>query len=1246
MRQSVTASASQARRVRGAGGRLHRAMAGLLATVLVTGLFGGVLGGVFATTASAATTPACTTTHTSTTCTATLTVSPPAALGVAHNPPNRLAAYHGNPTTFRPTTPLGTTTATVTPKGGISGVTLPTVFYHEGPSTVNTHTTETIVVSQPTAGSASGSVNATGAVTLTATVQILVTVRSPAIQVCKTKPTVVLQSTSPYTPTSRSVALADTTFTVPNFTTSGTGSDCGLAATQLNQRFAGPSGNDFSLGLTGALPLPPKPTISTTTTVTSPAGPSVAGQSVTVKATVNSGTPGTLGATGATVTFFDGTTQIGAPQPVVTASASVTTTTLPVGTNQVTAVYSGNGVYIASTSSAVTFTVQPVPTVSLSFPATATGNSTTLVTGSMTITNPGASRTWPQLALELKLSGLRNTSHRRVKVQYEDGSGTWCTLPGYTGNSNTIRGFFAGLGSSCTATYPTSFSMTAGQPITVPLRLGYPKTPSNPTLGAYGVQTITATLSTGTLVKIVTPTTPTTFTIGVTAVAPLSGTLAPVGTAKVNVNPVPKLAATITDQATTRPATSTVRQTFSVPLASGLAPTTGSNSSLPAPSGTVTYAVDGTAVATSTLPVVAGGSTTTPLVLFNTAALSLGVHQLVATYNGDHVYNPVSLTETFTVIAAPSGTSFSCIVAGLDVASPLPAYVTATSTPPSSVLSTATTTVPVHGIKETITLDPAELAKAYNTDQTAATLGFSGGQSIKAKPITFTGTTGTPPQITGTWTETTPTGTLTVPVEVPKGTAPGTALAVGAQSAAFSLETASLPKVLGCSAVSAAAPVASVTVGGTTLVANPPGPVAVGIPVTLTSTVYPTPAAGASGGTVQFYDGATPIGARQSVAGGTVSVTVSSLAKGTHTLTASWTGTSTSGIGYNVSNAVSLTVGTQAPAVTTQPNSQAVNVGQPASFSAAASGTAPSVQWQVSTNGGRNWSTVPGATSGTLSFSALGTDSGNQYRAVFTNAAGSATSNAATLTVTTAGYWLMAKTGSVYSYGTAPFYGSMGGQTLNKPIVGTASTPGDGGYWLVASDGGIFSFGNAAFYGSMGGKPLNQPIVGIAATPDGKGYWEVASDGGIFAFGDAAFYGSMGGKALNQPIVGIAATPDGKGYWEVASDGGIFAFGDAAFYGSTGSLTLNKPIVGMASTSNGGGYWLVAADGGVFSFGNAGFHGTVAGTTSASIVSIVPTTDGGGYWETASSGQVFQFGDATSAGTALTQTATIVAMSD
>jgi hypothetical protein len=163
------------------------------------------------------------------------------------------------------------------------------------------------------------------------------------------------------------------------------------------------------------------------------------------------------------------------------------------------------------------------------------------------------------------------------------------------------------------------------------------------------------------------------------------------------------------------------------------------------------------------------------------------------------------------------------------------------------------------------------------------------------------------------------------------------------------------------------------------------------------------------------------------------------------------------------------------------------------------------------------------------------------------------------------GYWEVASDGGIFAFGSAQFYGSMGGKPLNKPIVGIAATPTGQGYWEVASDGGLFAFGSAQFYGSMGGKPLNQPVVGIGGTLDGQGYWEVATDGGIFAFGDAQFYGSMGGKPLNQPVVGIGGTLDGQGYWEVATDGGIFSFGDAQFYGSMGGKPLNQPVVGIAT---------------------------------------------------------------------------------
>ena len=243
----------------------------------------------------------------------------------------------------------------------------------------------------------------------------------------------------------------------------------------------------------------------------------------------------------------------------------------------------------------------------------------------------------------------------------------------------------------------------------------------------------------------------------------------------------------------------------------------------------------------------------------------------------------------------------------------------------------------------------------------------------------------------------------------------------------------------------------------------------------------------------------------------------------------------------------------------------------------------------------------------------------------------SSVSSARSLTVANGasqGYWEVGSDGGIFSFGTAHFYGSMGGTHLDAPIVGIASTQDGGGYWEVASDGGIFAFGDAHFFGSMGGTHLNAPIVGMASTPDGRGYWLVAKDGGVFAFGDAHFYGSMGGHPLNKPIVSIAANPSTGGYWEVASDGGIFAF-NAPFLGSAGSLRLAAPIVGVASLSSGGGYWEVASDGGVFAQGDAALLGSVGGQVlNRPIEGMAATPSGAGYRLVASDGGIFAFGDA------------------
>jgi len=84
-----------------------------------------------------------------------------------------------------------------------------------------------------------------------------------------------------------------------------------------------------------------------------------------------------------------------------------------------------------------------------------------------------------------------------------------------------------------------------------------------------------------------------------------------------------------------------------------------------------------------------------------------------------------------------------------------------------------------------------------------------------------------------------------------------------------------------------------------------------------------------------------------------------------------------------------------APAVTTQPASATVPLGQPATFTVAAAGTATlTYQWQ------QNAADIPGATAASYTTTATTVaDNGAIFTVVVSNAAGSATSNPATLTV-------------------------------------------------------------------------------------------------------------------------------------------------------------------------------------------------------------------------------------------------------
>jgi len=108
--------------------------------------------------------------------------------------------------------------------------------------------------------------------------------------------------------------------------------------------------------------------------------------------------------------------------------------------------------------------------------------------------------------------------------------------------------------------------------------------------------------------------------------------------------------------------------------------------------------------------------------------------------------------------------------------------------------------------------------------------------------------------------------------------------------------------------------------------------------------------------------------------------------------------------GTTKSSAARLTVidGTTRPVVTGQPGDELAVAGGTATFSAAAGGSpTPTVQWQLSTNGGATWADIVGATRTTYQFVATGAMNGWRFRAVFRNSAGAATTRAAMLQVLT-----------------------------------------------------------------------------------------------------------------------------------------------------------------------------------------------------------------------------------------------------
>ncbi len=182
----------------------------------------------------------------------------------------------------------------------------------------------------------------------------------------------------------------------------------------------------------------------------------------------------------------------------------------------------------------------------------------------------------------------------------------------------------------------------------------------------------------------------------------------------------------------------------------------------------------------------------------------------------------------------------------------------------------------------------------------------------------------------------------------------------------------------------------------TTTLASDANPSAPGQLVTFTATVVSNvPGVGPPTGTVEFFDGAASLGT-ETLVNGVATLATDTLAVGDHVITATYGGDTE----FNTSTSAPLTqtVG-QTPEVTVHPVDQSSCAPADITFTAAATGDpTPTVQWQVDSGGG--FTDIPGATMDTLTLIAATTDQdGYQYRAVYTNAIGTAATNPATLSV-------------------------------------------------------------------------------------------------------------------------------------------------------------------------------------------------------------------------------------------------------
>jgi hypothetical protein len=433
-----------------------------------------------------------------------------------------------------------------------------------------------------------------------------------------------------------------------NGTATFTTSTLSIGAHVITATYSGDA--NFS-GSTTTTPVNQMVTKATTTTTIQSSNTTInLGQSVTFTAMVTPTTVGSFTA-GGTVTFFDGTTQLGTPVNLVGGTAALTTAALSGGANTITATYNGDTNFATSTST--------TPVNEMVNKATTT---TTLQTSSGT-TNLGQSVTFtatvtPNTVATFTAGGTVTFFDGGVQlgtpVNLTAGGTAALTTAALTAGTHTITATYNGDTNFATSTSTAPVTQTVNKATTTTAVVsGLPTSVvTQPvTFTATVTPNSVASFTAGGTVSFFDGTTqlgtPVNLTAGGTAT--LTTSILTLGTHQISAvyNGDPNFAGSTSPAATqtvtlisttsvliNTPSTSTVNQkvTYTVTVTPGFGTGT--------PTGSVTFLSDGTPFGTATL---SGGIAT-----LTTSLVSLGTHQITATYPGD--------TATYASSAAPAKT--------------------------------------------------------------------------------------------------------------------------------------------------------------------------------------------------------------------------------------------------------------------------------------------------------------------------------------------------------------------------------------------------------------------------------------------------------------------------------------------------------------------------------------------------------------------------------------------------------------